>query len=100
MVQYRDGNYFSEFEKNIFDILPGLAYYCKFIPSKTDNPYDYSLILEYASKGCMELVGISAAEFIKQNKNVLEHLMTEDDVKRTHNYSYDQVREHKSYEMK
>ena len=26
--------------------------------------------------------------------------MTEDDVKRTHNYSYDQVREHKSYEMK
>ena len=68
MVQYRDGNYFSEFEKNIFDILPGLAYYCKFIPSKTDNPYDYSLILEYASKGCMELVGISAAEFIKQNK--------------------------------
>lgn len=100
MVQYRDTHFFSEFERNIFDILPGLAYYCKFTPSATDNPYDYSLVLQYASKGCMELVGVSSADFVKLNKNVLEHLMTEDDAKRTHNYCYDQVSKKQSYEMK
>ncbi len=100
MEQYRNNDYFSEFEKNIFDILPGVAYYCKFIPSKTDNPYEYSLVLQYASRGCMELVGVPPAEFIKLNKNVLEHLMTDDDARRTHDYSYDQVAQKKTYEMK
>ena len=100
MAIYRKDDYFSLFEKSIFDILPGMAYYCKFIPSETDDPYDYKVILEYASNGSLELFGIPAKILLKQNWNVLEQLMVIDDAKRTHIYCYEQIKQHKTYEVK
>lgn len=58
--------------------IPGLVYQCRILPPPAPGEkHDY--VLEFASKGCYELLGLTPEEMVGDNWNTVERLMPPDD---------------------
>ncbi|MDR1856019.1 MAG: sigma 54-interacting transcriptional regulator [Desulfovibrio sp.] len=52
--------------------LPGLAYRCRVLPG-------FNYVLEFVSKGCEAMLGMSPEEVLAQRTNIIEQMMSEED---------------------
>ena len=72
--------------------LPGMAYRCAVSP-------DFKYTLEFASRGCEALLGVSTEEILRNPANLIERMMPEEDVRMEQKILYESLLARKPYEM-
>ena len=72
--------------------LPALVYRCKL-------DEDFNPILEYASKGSENLLGISAEEMVSQRWNTIERMTLPQDLQHIRSVIYDKIVAHEPYQI-
>lgn len=78
--------------EKLLDSLPALVYQCRI--AGTDH-----YVLEYASRGSLELLGIPPADLLEGNYNTIERMIHPADIERVRQMEHDSVVTHKAWQM-
>jgi len=80
--------------------IPGMAYRCRAEKVvESDGVYHFEYTLEFVSEGCFGLIGISAADMLERNQNVIERMTHPDDLARQRQEIYEKVIARQSYQV-
>lgn len=78
--------------RRLLDRLPALVYRCRILE-------DFNFVLEYASKGSMDLLGISPEELVNSGVNIIERMTHPMDFKHLRKVEHDSIVAHKPWQM-
>lgn len=78
--------------EKLLNRLPGLVYRCKIHE-------DFSMVLEYASKGSENLLGIPAEEMLAQRWNTIERMIVPSELEKVRKAIYDKIVAHEPYQI-
>ncbi len=79
--------------------LPGLAYRCRVLHSVPDTSERIEYILDFASKGSFELLGVPSEMMVQNKYNTIERMMHPDDLQKTRRDIYDSIVAHQPYQV-
>lgn len=88
----------QESYSRLLNHLPGMAYRCRVIENAADSEH-IEYILEFASRGSFDLLGIPAEDMVRHNFNTIERMMHPDDLQKTRRTIYDSIVAHQSYQL-
>lgn len=88
----------QESYSRLLNHLPGMAYRCRVIKNAADSEH-IEYILEFASRGSFDLLGIPAEDMVRHNFNTIERMMHQDDLQKTRRTIYDSIVAHQSYQL-
>lgn len=78
--------------------IPGLVYQCRILPPAADAGHDY--VLEFASKGCYDMLGLTPEEMVGGNWNTVERMMPPDDRERVRREMEISFTERRPYQLR
>ncbi len=79
--------------ERLLDHMPGLVYRVRIIPDPSAR-YGYSHVLEMASKGCYELLGMTPEEMVRNKWNTLDRMTVPEDLERISALDYEALISH------
>ena len=79
--------------------LPGLAYRCRVTENESSVAERIEYVLEFASRGSYDLLGIPAEEMVRNNYNTSERMTHPDDLQRMRRDIYDSIVAHQPYQV-
>lgn len=79
--------------------LPGLAYRCRVTENESSVAERIEYVLEFASRGSYDLLGIPAEEMVRNNYNTIERMTHPDDLQRMRRDIYDSIVAHQPYQV-
>lgn len=79
--------------------LPGLAYRCRVTENESSVFERIENVLEFASRGSYDLLGIPAEEMVRNQYNTIERMTHPDDLQKTRREIYDSIVAHQPYQV-
>lgn len=79
--------------------LPGLAYRCRVTENESSVAERIEYVLEFASRGSYDLLGIPAEEMVRNNYSTIERMTHPDDLQRMRRDIYDSIVAHQPYQV-
>ena len=79
--------------------LPGLAYRCRVVHPAPTGTERLEYILEFASKGSYDLLGIPSEMMVRNNYNTIERMTHPDDLQKSRREIYDSIVAHQPYQV-
>ncbi|MEG2140073.1 MAG: sigma 54-interacting transcriptional regulator [Bilophila sp.] len=79
--------------------LPGLAYRCRVVHPVPPGSERLEYILEFASKGSYDLLGIPSEVMVQNNYNTIERMTHPDDLQKSRREIYDSIVAHQPYQV-
>lgn len=78
--------------------LPGLVYRCRVLGAESDSEH-IEYVLEFASRGSYDLLGILAEDMVSHNYNTIERMMHPDDLQKTRRAIHDSIVAYQPYQI-
>ena len=69
--------------RRLLNHLPGMAYRCRILGDTRDEKKNLIYELEFVSRGCYDLLGITAGDMLMGHNNTIERMTHPDDLERT-----------------
>ena len=88
----RDENMIRARLEKLLDRLPALVYRCRIMDK-------FSFVLEYASKGSMDLLGVSPEELVNSGVNIIERMTHPADYKHLRKVEHDSIVARKPWQI-
>lgn len=88
----------QESYSRLLNHLPGLVYRCRVVGSAAGSER-IEYVLEFASRGSFDLLGIPAEDMVRHNFNTIERMMHPDDLQKSRRAIYDSIVAHQSYQI-
>ncbi len=85
--------------RRLLNHLPGMAYRCRILGDTRDEKKNLIYELEFVSRGCYDLLGITAGDMLMGHNNTIERMTHPDDLERTRKTIRDSIVARESYQV-